>query len=66
MFYKKNLPMWERILRVIVSLIIIGVTFHSPLAAWAKWLIAVSAMVSMGFAFIGFCPMCAMYGRKLK
>lgn len=42
MFYAKNLPNWERVLRVIMG--------------------AILAMTGL----MGFCPMCAMVGRKLN
>jgi hypothetical protein len=64
MFYVKNVPTWERVLRVIAGL---------ALAAWAVlalgglWgtLAALSAAGVVLSGLIGFCPACAMVGRKL-
>lgn len=65
MFYQKNLPLWERVLRVLAGVIVIAFALFLPLAAWARGLIIVSATAFAFFGFIGFCPMCAMAGRKL-
>lgn len=65
MFYVKNVPTWERFLRVIA-----GMGFLA--FAYMNWGVSglgvgagiVSAMLSMT-GLMGFCPMCAMVGRKL-
>lgn len=66
MFYSKNLPTWERILRIIMgimSLVYAGMNWGaSELAVGMGIMGAVLAMTGM----IGFCPMCAMVGRKLN
>ena len=43
----------------------VAVTLSLSLGAWVKALIMSSAAVFLFFGFIGFCPMCAMVGRKL-
>ena len=53
MFYRKNLPGWERAMRVVAGLVLI---------AWG-WMAFPATMLLTGF--FGFCPMCAMGGRKL-
>ncbi|MBS0172508.1 MAG: DUF2892 domain-containing protein [Nitrospira sp.] len=66
MFYVKNLPTWERILRVIMgimSLAYAGINWGvSGLAVGVGIMGAVLAMTGL----MGFCPMCAMVGRKLN
>lgn len=66
MFYVKNLPNWERILRVIMgimSLAYAGMNWGvSGLAVGMGIMGAVLAMTGL----MGFCPMCAMVGRKLN
>ncbi len=65
MFYTKNVPGWERALRVMMAAGLGayayagGVSHGLQLALWI-----VAAMMLMT-GFIGFCPMCAMVGRKL-
>lgn len=66
MFYTKNLPTWERMLRVIMgimSLAYAGMNWDgSSLAVGMGIMGAILAMTGM----IGFCPLCAMVGRKLN
>lgn len=65
MFYQKNLPLWERVLRVLAGVVVIAVTLSLPLAGWLRTLIITSAAAFLFFGFIGFCPACALVGRKL-
>lgn len=64
MFYVKNVPGWERLLRVVAGLIVIaiGLKFLNGIAGIA---VAASAAGIVVSGLIGFCPMCAMVGRKL-
>ena len=65
MIYQKNLPGWERVIRVMMGLaLIVGGLFglHGGLLGYG--LVAMGAMVILT-GFIGFCPACAMVGRKL-
>ncbi|MYN15780.1 DUF2892 domain-containing protein [Rugamonas sp. FT107W] len=64
MFYVKNVPNWERALRVVAGAI----------AAWAGiallggvWglVLAGSAAGIVASGLFGFCPMCALVGRRL-
>ena len=66
MIYLKNLPIWERWARSIfgLSLAIFGATIlGNSLVGWASVGIGAVALLT---GFIGFCPMCAMVGRKLR
>ena len=71
MFYRKNLPGWERAMRAIAGVAMIGYgLFGMPgllgmPGAMAGYLIAGTGVVAGLTAFFGFCPMCAMVGRKL-
>ncbi|SAL50118.1 YgaP family membrane protein [Caballeronia humi] len=65
-FFQKNLPVWERSLRTIVGLAVVVGAFLVPLEPWLKWALAASGASFVAMGFIGFCPMCAMAGRKLK
>lgn len=64
LFYLKNVPTWERVLRMVVGV----------LGAWAALRLAggMLGIVLAGSAagivvsgLLGFCPMCALVGRKL-
>ncbi|RTL47406.1 MAG: DUF2892 domain-containing protein [Rhodocyclaceae bacterium] len=65
MFYVKNVPNWERVLRVIMGLMGLGyagINWDGSSLAVAMGLMgAMLALTGM----VGFCPMCAMVGRKL-
>ena len=64
MFYVKNVPTWERALRVIVGLAVVA---WSVLALGGLWgaVVALSAAGIAMSGLFGFCPACAMVGRKL-
>ncbi|MBB5190427.1 4-amino-4-deoxy-L-arabinose transferase-like glycosyltransferase [Silvimonas terrae] len=64
MFYAKNLPNWERILRVIAGLAVaVLAVYYWP--GMIGWIVAISALGIVATGLVGFCPMCAMAGRRL-
>lgn len=66
MFYEKNIPTAERVVRFVVGMAaVIGgiVYFGSAPMGWALGLMGAMAAMS---AMIGFCPACAMAGRRLQ
>lgn len=66
MFFQKNLPLWERALRVCLGLAVVVVAFVTPLEPVYLWSAVAAGVVFACTGFIGFCPMCAIAGRKLK
>ena len=66
MFYVKNVPNWERVLRLIAGVIALAFAAinwgTSSMAVGAGIMGAVLAMTGS----VGFCPMCAMVGRRLN
>ena len=66
MFYVKNLPTWERVLRTIMGMLALGFAVMN----WGGSGVAVAAGVTGAVlamtGLVGFCPMCAMVGRKLE
>ena len=65
MLYMKNVPNWERVVRVLVSIAFAVIGIQQFGLGLYGILIAASAA---GFAltgFVGWCPMCAMVGRRL-
>ncbi len=66
MFYVKNVPDWERVWRVIAGVMALAFAAMnwgtSSIAVGIGIMGAVSAMTGL----VGFCPMCALVGRKLK
>ena len=67
MFYVKNVPGWERAVRVVAGLAMIGFGLAGPGIAGSTvgYAIAASGVVALLTGFVGFCPMCAMVGRRL-
>lgn len=65
MFYRKNLPGWERAMRTIAGVAIIAFGLFGMPGTMAGYLIAGAGAVAILTGSFGFCPMCAMVGRKL-
>jgi len=65
MFYRKNLPGWERAMRVVGGVVMIAYGLVAMPATAAGYLIATTGAVAIVTGFFGFCPMCAMVGRRL-
>ena len=64
MLYRKNLPGWERGVRVVAALAMATCAAHfgrNPVGTT----FAVLAAVAAATAFFGFCPACALAGRRL-
>lgn len=66
MFYAKNVPNWERALRLVVGIVFLAfAALNWGVSSMAVVAGVVGAMMAMS-GLIGFCPMCAMVGRKLN
>lgn len=64
MFFIKNVPIWERVLRIVLGLAALGfaaLSWGNPLAIGVGITGAVLSLTGL----LGFCPMCAMFGRTL-
>lgn len=61
-FYAKNLPVWERLVRIALSaaVVVYGLTLPGP---WS-WGVVASAVGFAVTGLFGFCPACAMIGRR--
>lgn len=64
MFYVKNVPSWERVARVVIGLAVVYAGFVLLGGVWGT-VVALSAAGIVASGLIGFCPMCAMVGRRL-
>ncbi len=65
MFYRKNVPPLERLLRVGTGALVAAASLYMPLGTTLGWLAVASGVMLAGTGFIGFCPMCALFGRQL-
>jgi hypothetical protein len=64
MFYLKNLPLWERLLRLAAGIVLAVYAYKSFAGSWA-WVVVAVAVVLVLTGLIGFCPACALAGRRL-
>lgn len=64
MWYVKNVPNGERALRAVAGVAGAGASMVLLAAPWG-WLGAAAAAGLAVSGLVGFCPMCAMVGRKL-
>lgn len=64
MFYAKNLPNWERALRVVAGVIAAWAAIAMLGGTWGL-VLAASAAGIVASGLFGFCPMCALVGRRL-
>jgi hypothetical protein len=63
-FFIKNLPAWERTLRIAIAIAVIAIGLIALSSPWS-WIVALGG-VGFGFTgLVGFCPMCALVGRRL-
>ncbi|MFY8105323.1 MAG: YgaP family membrane protein [Elstera sp.] len=64
MFWLKNIPVWERVLRFLFGGGLIAAGLLQPSPAWSGGLI-VGGVIAILTGVFGFCPACAMVGRRL-
>ncbi len=65
MLYVKNLPVWERLLRGAGALAMGAVALLMPGGGPWAWALAAGAAGALLSGLLGFCPACALFGRKL-
>lgn len=63
MFYRKNLPAWERGARLLVGLLVAASPW-AGLHAMPAWALLGAGLGLAASGLIGFCPACAMVGRR--
>lgn len=64
MWYVKNVPVWERVLRVAIGLAVVAWAIWG-MGGLAGWVTAASAAGLVMSGLVGFCPACAMVGRRI-
>ncbi len=64
MYLKTNLPNWERGLRVALGVVVAAMAYRYAGAPWMIWAGGASGLMLAATGFVGFCPMCAMVGRR--
>ena len=64
MGFTRNVPGWERAARALLGIGLIVAAAFVPLAGWPLWAALAAGATLVVTAFAGFCPACAMIGRK--
>lgn len=65
MFYVKNLPMWERSLRIGLGTAAAAYAILN-IDGMVAWTIMAGGVGAALTGIFGFCPACALAGRRLK
>lgn len=66
MLYVKNVPTAERVIRVMMGVALLGGALVWLGATTVGWVAGAMGMMAAVSGLIGWCPMCAMAGRKLE
>ena len=65
MFYlKRNVPGWERAIRVALGVTTAGLAVVFAQAPLGMWIGIAGGLTFAVTGLVGYCPMCAMVGRK--
>jgi Protein of unknown function (DUF2892) len=64
MLYRKNIYAWEQWSRIVLGLALLVLGIFGPPGGWIGWLIALAGFASGVTGIFGWCPACAMIGRK--
>ena len=66
MFYRKNIYTWEQIVRLIGGMALALYGYFALSSGALGYLLIAAGVVTAVSGILGFCPACAMVGRKLK
>jgi hypothetical protein len=64
-YWKRNLPALERALRVGGGLALLGAALWLMPEGGARWIAAAAGACGALSGVVGWCPMCALAGRRL-
>ena len=65
MFFIKNVPSVERGIRIVMGLGLLILGLWTLRGSTAGYALTAAGAIALMTGFVGFCPMCAMVGRKL-
>lgn len=65
MMYVKNVPAWERIVRLFIAVAAVAYGLFAATGP-LQWIVITSAAGLAMSGLLGFCPACAMIGRRLN
>lgn len=64
LFYRKNVFAWEQIVRLVAGVAMIGYGLLGAPGSTMGYLLAAIGLYTALTGIFGFCPACAMIGRK--
>ncbi|MBV8467877.1 MAG: DUF2892 domain-containing protein [Burkholderiales bacterium] len=64
MWYVKNVPNWERALRIVAGLAVAAGAILR-VGGSTGWIVAAAAAGIVVSGLVGYCPACAMIGRRI-
>jgi hypothetical protein len=64
MFYRKNVGTVERVARVLAAALLVACAFTAFSQTPVKWVFLAAGAMTLITGIMGFCPMCAIAGRK--
>lgn len=66
MIYAKNVPPIERMIRIVAGLALVAFGLIGMKGTPLGYVLAASGVVAVLTGFVGFCPMCALAGRRIQ
>lgn len=66
-YLKQNVPAFERLVRIVAGFGLAGAGIFWSMGngtVWLAGLAVASGIIAAGTGFVGFCPMCALAGRR--
>ena len=66
MLYVKNVPGWERAIRLLMGVALIAASVAYFGSTMTGWVVGIAGAMAAMSGLLGFCPACAMVGRKLN
>lgn len=64
MLYRKNIYAWEQWSRIVLGVALIPLALFGPPGGWIGWLIGLGGVALAVTGVFGWCPACAMIGRR--
>ena len=66
MLYVKNVPTMERVIRVMMGLALLVGALLGLGSTTLGWVVGAMGLMAALSGLVGWCPMCALAGRKLE
>ena len=66
MSFTRNVPGWERGVRALLGIALLGAAALVPFAGWALVAAIAAGATMIVTALAGFCPACALAGRRMS